>query len=221
MFVHSWFLYKRIPCVTMSAHQPTQMYLPKNTYVNTYLLHFIFQLERLLDRWWAEINLLKCFSLQGLSAVHSVFHGGDVETDLLHLSSLIFPELSLVRISCFNLVFNQAELVKKKRVMMKRAPWCEGLPSEPSITSLKKEKHKGGDGRVGGGGGGWTDVGGGLLTALTSVRDGGLSEQGNDLTFPVGDWPGPTTTPTALCIPGSLRAPTEGRGSTAERQGRD
>lgn len=39
MFVHSWFLYKRIPCVTVSALQPTQMYLPYNMYINTSLLH--------------------------------------------------------------------------------------------------------------------------------------------------------------------------------------
>lgn len=43
----------------------------------------------------------------------------------------------------------------------------EGVPSEQSITSLKKAQ----------GVGGVTDVGGGLLTALTAVRDRGLSEQ--------------------------------------------
>lgn len=43
----------------------------------------------------------------------------------------------------------------------------EGVPSAQSITSLKKKTP----------GGGGTDVGGGLLTTLTAVRDGGLSEQ--------------------------------------------
>lgn len=48
----------------------------------------------------------------------------------------------------------------------------EGVPSEQSIISLKKAL-EGGEG---------TDVGGGLLTALTAVRDGGLSEQ--EMTWP-------------------------------------
>lgn len=48
----------------------------------------------------------------------------------------------------------------------------EGVPSEQSIPSLKKSRRRGV-----GVGGGVTDVGGGLLTALTAVRDGGLSKQ--------------------------------------------
>lgn len=83
MFVHSCFLYKRIPYVTMSAHQPTQMRLPSNTYVNTYLLHFPVHPEALLNEWWADIYLPR----------HSHCRGYLLFTDLSRQSSLTCEEL--------------------------------------------------------------------------------------------------------------------------------
>lgn len=52
-----------------------------------------------------------------------------------------------------------------------------------------------------------TDVGGGLLTALTAVRDERPFRAGNDLTFPVGGKPSLTSAPTAWSIPGHSKRP--------------
>ena len=94
---------------------------------------------------------------------------------------------------------------------MKRAPWCEGLPSETSITSLKKRKAQG-RGWEGGWWWWWGGEGGyrcgRWASDCTDICEGRRSlRAGNDLTFPVGDWPGPTTTPTALCILGHCGRP--------------
>lgn len=50
-------------------------------------------------------------------------------------------------------------------------------------------------------------MGGGLLTALTAVRDEKPFRTGNDLTFPVGGKPSLTSAPTAWSIPGHSEHP--------------
>lgn len=89
----------------------------------------------------------------------------------------------------------------------------EGVPLEQSIKSLKKSTKKGE-------GEGCTDVGGGLLTALTAVRDE-VSQSRKWLDLPCGRLAHPDNNPHSFEHPGSPQAPTEGDGATAEWQKRE
>lgn len=187
MFVHSWFLYKRIPCVTVSALQPTQMYLPYNMYINTSLLHLPVR-----AKW--EVG-------RHLSSGTSLTVGCWNDRSLLRLTSTRYWLPCSIWCFCLRAGGLTVQL------------WCmREFLLEQSITSLKKKKDRGREWRRG------TDVGGGLLTALTAVRDERPFRAGNDLTSPVGGKPSLTSAPTASSILGHFERPQRGSGVTADQQ---
>lgn len=92
-----------------------------------------------------------------------MFTAGIIELFIGNFFSVLTPALT----SMF-LVFEQSSFDGPSLILQQH----EGVPSQQSIASLKKKRKKKSMRREG-----CTDVGGGLLTALTAVRDGGLSEQ--------------------------------------------
>lgn len=93
-----------------------------------------------------------------------MFTVGIIELFIGNFFSVLTPALTLMF-----LVFEQSSFDGPSLILQQH----EGVPSQQSITSLKKKNKKKKSMRREG----CTDVGGGLLTALTAVRDGGLSEQ--------------------------------------------
>lgn len=169
MFVHSWFLYKRIPCVTVSALQPTQMCLPYSVYINTYLLRF-----RVPVKWWTCTHLSDGIIWNNINGSLSLLPSTSYWLLSWRWSLRLWGSGTIVQLWCMR-EFPQA--------------------NSSLFFFFKTERTRG------------TDVGGGLLTALTAVRDEKSFRTGNDLTFLVGGKPSLTSTPTALSIPGHSEHP--------------
>lgn len=199
----------------MSAHQPTQMYLPWNTYVNTYLLHFLFQLETLLIEGRADIYPLRYFSFQGLPAVHR--YALPIQLDIWGIINAVYIVLSID--SCFSLDVSFPEHIKTHEqkslisVQLRQSIFNFAAAWGSSFRAIHHVFEKSTRGR----GLQMWEVGFWLHWQLWGTE---VSQSRKWLDLPCGRLAHPDNNPHSFEHPGSPQAPTEGGGAAQKRQGR-